>query len=283
MQGRNPTDAIRAGRSTRRLALAILAGLAVAAPAQAGTLCTIVADAADGTVLREEGDCRTRVTPASTFKIPLAVIGFEAGVLRDAHAPVHGFEPGYPDWGGPAWRAPTDPSRWMTHSVVWYSQVIARQLGAAKLAAETARLGFGNADFSGDPGRDNGLERAWIMSSLKVSPAEQVVFLRRLATRTLPVSAHALDETHRIVTVSPAGDGWRLHGKTGMAFPRMADGTFDEARAYGWYVGWAEKGGRTLVFARLDQDDGAQAVSGGLRVRAAFLEGWPALAESLGR
>ena len=195
-----------------RLVLAALAGLAAPAPLAARTLCTLVTDAANGAVLREEGDCRTRVTPASTFKIPLAVIGFEAGVLTDAHMPVFDFKPGYPDWGGPAWHAPTDPTRWLAYSVVWYSQIVAHRLGRAKLQAETARLGFGNADFSGDPGQDNGLDRAWIMSSLKVSPTEQVAFLRRLATRTLPVSAHTLDETLKIVTMSPAGDGWTLHG-----------------------------------------------------------------------
>ncbi|TXM78876.1 class D beta-lactamase [Methylobacterium sp. WL69] len=274
---------IAAIRARRPLHLAVLALLASAAPASARTLCTLVADAADGAVLREEGDCRTRVTPASTFKIPLAVIGFEAGVLGDAHTPVHAFKPGYPDWGGPAWKEPTDPTRWMTYSVVWYSQVIAHRLGRAKLEAETARLGFGNADFSGDPEKNNGLDRAWIMSSLRVSPVEQVAFLRQLATRTLPVSAHTLDETGKIVTVSPAGDGWSAHGKTGTAFPRNADGSFDEARAYGWYVGWVTKADRTLVFARLNQDDDKQSLSGGLRARAEFLDGWPALAAGLGR
>lgn len=266
-----------------RFILAAFAGLAGSTPLAARTLCTLVTDAADGTVLREEGDCRTRVTPASTFKIPLAVIGFEAGILTDAHAPVFEFKAGYPDWGGPAWHAPTDPTRWLAYSVVWYSQIVAHRLGRAKLEAETARLGFGNADFSGDPGQDNGLDRAWIMSSLKVSPAEQVAFLRRLATRTLPVSAHTLDETGKIVTVTSAGDGWTLHGKTGTALPRRADGSFDEARAYGWYVGWAQKDGRTLVFARLDQDEVKRPVSGGVRVRAEFVQGWPALARSLGR
>lgn len=269
--------------SARRLALAALAGLASTSGVTARTLCTLVTEAADGAVLREEGDCHTRVTPASTFKIPLAVIGFEAGILTDAHTPVFAFKAGYPDWGGPAWHAPTDPTRWLAYSVVWYSQIVAHRLGRAKLATETARLGFGNADFSGDPGQDNGLDRAWIMSSLRVSPAEQVAFLRRLATRTLPVSAHTLDETEKIVTVSPAGDGWTLHGKTGTAFPRRADNSFDEGRAYGWYVGWAQRNGRTLVFARLDQDDMKRTVSGGMRVRSEFLEGWPALAASLGR
>jgi beta-lactamase class D len=267
----------------RPLGLALLAGLTVTTPVVARSLCTIVVEVTDGAVLLEEGDCRTRVTPASTFKIPLAVIAFEAGLLRDAHHPVHTFKAGYPDWGGAAWHVPTDPTRWLAHSVVWYSQIVAHRLGRATLEAQTSRLGFGNADFSGDPGQDNGLDRAWIMSSLRVSPAEQIDFLRRLATRTLAVSAHTLDETRKIVPVNRTGDGWSLHGKTGTAFPRKPDGSFDEARAYGWYVGWAERDGRTLAFARLDQDETKQPVSGGMRVRAEFLETWPALARSLGQ
>jgi beta-lactamase class D len=52
------------------LALSLLAA-AVSLPAQGRTICTVVADARDGRVLVEEGNCRTRVTPASTFKIAL--------------------------------------------------------------------------------------------------------------------------------------------------------------------------------------------------------------------
>ena len=90
------------------LALPLALSLAWATPAAAKTLV-------------EEGDCTGRVTPASTFKVPLAVMGFDAGVLTDAHAPVLTIRPGEPDWLGDAWRQPTDPTRWMKYSVVWYS------------------------------------------------------------------------------------------------------------------------------------------------------------------
>ena len=77
---------------------------------------------------------------------------------------------------------------WMEYSVVWYSQRMARQLGRPVLEERTRALGFGNADFSGDPGKDNGLERAWIASSLTVSAREQALFLTGLLNRTLPLS-----------------------------------------------------------------------------------------------
>src|SRR5690606_31094243 len=134
--------------------------------ALAKSLCTIVLDARNGRTLLEEGDCDIRATPASTFKIPLAVMGFDSGFLVDAHSPELPFKKGYPDWLGDVWRQPTDPARWIRHSVVWYSQRITEQLGEAELARYTTAFGYGNADTSGDPGKDNGLERSWISSSL---------------------------------------------------------------------------------------------------------------------
>lgn len=260
----------------------VLAGLtafaACSAPsaASAKVLCTLVMDAADGTMVSQRGDCSTRVTPASTFKVPLAVMGFDSGILTDAHAPVLSFKKGYPDWGGAAWRRPTDPTRWLEYSVVWYSQVITHALGTERLKKYARAFGFGNADFSGDPGKNNGLDRAWISSSLQVSPLEQAAFLRKLVTRQLPASDEAITKTLRIVQVHSAAK-WLLHGKTGTAYPASAEGVSDEAHGYGWYVGWATKGERTLIFVRLDQDERADAIPTGLRTRASLLAAWTAM------
>lgn len=250
-------------------------------PAQSATLCTLVADAATGAVLLEQGgDCDTPTTPASTFKVPLAIMGFDAGLLADAHNPALPFVEGYADWGGGDWRRTTDPLRWMDYSVVWYSQVIARSLGHAELARYANAFGYGNADFSGDPGANNGLERSWISSSLKLTPRQQLAFMTRLVTRQLPVSQQAMETTLSIMQRREA-DGWQVVGKTGSAYPRNADGSFNRARGWGWYVGAAEKGDRTLVFVRLDQDEARHQVSGGLRARDAFLAEWPALTAPL--
>ncbi|RUT31014.1 class D beta-lactamase [Arsenicitalea aurantiaca] len=245
--------------------------------AQARMVCTVLADAATGQLLVETGDCRTQVTPASTFKIALATIGFAEGLLESADAPTRDFRPGYPDWGGAEWTRPADPARWMRHSIVWYSQLLAAELGEAKLTDWARRLGYGNADFSGDPGQNNGLERGWISSSLKISPIEQVAFLSGLVNGTLPIPAGARDRTMAIIEESTPGGGWRVWGKTGSAYPRRADGSFDRARGWGWFVGWAERDGRRLVFARLDQDEERPSRSGGLRAREHLLADWPAL------
>ena len=258
------------------LVLALL-GLMSATMARADVVCTLIVEVATGSVLREDGDCETRVTPASTFKIPLAVMGFAAGVLQDAETPVMHWQPGDPDWGGAAWVQPTGPASWMQHSVVWYSQRITRALGAGALTAYARGFGYGTADFSGDAGFDNGLERAWIASSLLVSPREQAGFLRALLLENLPVAADAMAQARGLVERQDVG-AWEIRGKTGTAYPRRADRSFDRARGWGWYVGWAERDGRVLVFVRLTQGGAPAGLSGGVATRDAFLREWPDLA-----
>lgn len=155
-----------------RIFIILIAMAFFSSSAKADTVCTLILDAASGQVLVEEGDCQSRVTPASTFKVPLAVMAYDAGILRSAHEPVLAFQAGDPDWGGAYWTRNTDPIDWMRYSVVWYSQRITQMMGEQALARYAQDFGYGNADFSGDPGFKNGLERAWIASSLQVSPVE---------------------------------------------------------------------------------------------------------------
>ena len=267
----------RAAAAAFMLALTLLSQ-----PSAARTICTVIVQPATGAALFTEGDCDLRATPASTFKVALAVMAYDAGILSDAHAPAWPYRTGYVDWGGAAWRQPTDPAAWMKHSVVWYSQQIAIRLGADQLVRYGRAFSYGNADFSGDPGQDNGLERSWIASSLEISPNEQVAFLARLVNRTLPVSRDAMDLTASIMEPRALAGGWTAHGKTGGAYPRRADGSFDRTRGWGWFVGWAERDGRRVVFARLDQDESASKGSPGLRTRDAFIADWSRLAGSIG-
>ncbi|WP_284326945.1 class D beta-lactamase [Cypionkella aquatica] len=245
-------------------------------------VCTLIIAADSGAVLREDGDCATRVTPASTFKIALAVMGYDAGFLESPSQPVLSYQPGDPKWGGANWLRDTDPTDWMRYSVVWYSQRITRALGAETLTRYGQAFGYGNADFRGDPGQDNGLERAWIASSLQISPREQAAFLRALVTDDLPANAAAQAQARSIVECS-AIEGWAVCGKTGTAYPRQSNGSFDYARGWGWFVGWADHAGDRLVFVRLTQARARSEGSPGVLARDAFLAAWPADMTELGR
>ena len=80
-----------------------------AAASDARPICTVVADAATGQMLVQQGDCATRVTPASTFKVAISLMGFDAGVLKDAHTRRSTSTPATPT--GAAHRGASRPTR----------------------------------------------------------------------------------------------------------------------------------------------------------------------------
>lgn len=252
-------------------------------PVQARTLCTLVADPDTRAVLLAKGDCETRVTPASTFKLPLAVIGFDAGILKSAHDPVLPFKEGYPDWGGAPWQRDNDPLSWMTHSTLWYSQRLTEQLGAEQFARYVTAMGYGNADLSGDAGQNNGLQRSWISSSLRISPLEQAGFMASLLKGQLPVSQDAHRLALSLVQAAGTADGWTIYGKTGSAYPRNSKGNFIYSQGWGWYLGWAEKDGKRLVLVRLNQDSENHDITAGWRARDEIIAEWPGLMAQIGR
>lgn len=258
----------------------VILGLLRFADSHAGTLCTVVADAGSERIITQEGTCERRVTPASTFKIAISLMGYDSGFLLDEHRPVLRFHKGYPGWR-PNWRMATDPSSWIRNSVVWYSQQITRHLGEDRFRQYVTAFHYGNEDVSGDPGRHNGLTHAWLGSSLQISPLEQLGFLERLIQRRLGVNARAYDMTSRITTVDAAPDGWVIHGKTGTGFPLDAAGATDEEHAYGWFVGWATKGPQSVVFVRLIQDERAESGPAGVRARNSLLRDLPAFLAKL--
>lgn len=219
---------------------------------QALSRCVLVIDAADGAQLRQDGDCATRRAPESTFKIPLALIGFETGILEGPHAPLWRYDGAFP---APARdHKDVDPVIWERDSVVWFSQALTTRLaqkdGEAALGEWVTRLDYGNQDVSGDPGQNNGLTQAWLSSSLKISPAEQTVFLRRLLHDDLPASARAMRLTRDVIPEFDAAGGWKVHGKTGSS--KIAS-TARGWLAHGWFAGWAHKDGRTVIFAVFEQ------------------------------
>ncbi len=246
----------------------------------ATVVCTVMADAASGTVLRQAGQCDQRLTPASTFKIALSLMGYDAGYLTDEHLPALPFREGYVDWL-PSWRVSTDPTAWIGNSVVWYSQRLTEWLGPERLQRYVTAFHYGNEDVSGNPGKHDGLTQAWLSSSLQITPLEQLAFLEKLVRRELPVAARAYEMTARITRAANLANGWDVHGKAGTGSPRKPDGTVDPDHEVGWFVGWANKGGRSIVFARCIEGSGQEQPRAGLRARAEFLQELPALLDSL--
>ncbi len=239
--------------------------------------CTIVADAASGKVLVRQGPCDHRFSPCSTFKLPLAVMGFDSGILEDAHHPLWKYQPHF-NAGIQRHRQDTDPTIWLKESVVWYSQELTRKLGAERFKSYVTAFGYGNEDVSGNPGKKDGLTHAWLTSSLQISPDEQVAFIERFLDRKLGVSSRAYAMTEASMPQFAAEGGWTVMGKTGSGWRQHASGAPDKDQPLGWFVGWAEKASRRIVFARLESKHGMKVMQAGSSTRDSLLKDLATLA-----
>jgi beta-lactamase class D len=139
--------------------------------------------------------CRTRVTPASTFKVPHALAALDAGVVR---GPDEQFAyDGRGQWPDSAKRDHTLASA-MRNSVLWYFQRLAQLLGVDREQAYLRRLDYGNRDSS------SGLTTFWIGGSLQITPEEQQSFWVNLYENKLPVAPAAVRAVKEML-VQPAG------------------------------------------------------------------------------
>lgn len=256
-----------------RILLAIFTVLAFAGAARAETACLLIADVQSGDLVHQEGTgCDDGIGPASSFKFTLALMGYDAGILTGANTPAWPYKASYS-----AVRAidkgTTDPARWMRVSVLWYSRVLVEKLGADRFAQYVAAFDYGNADVSGDPGAGNGMTHAWLNTSLLISPAEQLRFVRRFVLGDLPVSADAIARTAAITPAFDPGGGWTIRGKTGTGYIREASGKIGK-RQYGWFIGWATDGTRTYAFSMLSKNTKPGGSALGPRTRDDLVARW---------
>ncbi len=178
--------------------------------------------------------CKERFPAASTFKIPLAVMAFDTGVLKNETSPEF-------KWKGeetpiPAWNKNHNPTSWMRDSVVWISQEITPKIGMERIKKYLSEFEYGNQDMSA------GLKYSWLtpapfirepmQNSLKISGHEQVKFLKKMWRGELKASSVSQNTTKYILSPDVSSRGNTLMGKTGSGF-------YDENHdmRIGWYVG----------------------------------------------
>lgn len=260
----------------QRTAFLVAAALMMPLAIHAERTCTLLVDASSGATLRREGTvCDERTTPASSFKVALSVMGYDAGILVDGHRPTWPYKDEYKTWND-SWKHTTDPTSWLSESVVWFSQVLTRKLGLRRFQRYVDAFQYGNRDLTGHPGRNDGLTSAWLSSSLRIAPTEQATFIRKLLNRELPVSRAAIDRTMAIMPVFPLAGGSTAVGKTGSGYQLDSAGAIDANLQLGWFVGWVRRANRpAVVFVRLIEDDAPVDKRAGLRARDDLLAELP--------
>jgi beta-lactamase class D len=166
-------------------------------------------------------------------------------------------------------------------SVVWYSQELTRSLGMPRFRAYVDSFGYGNRDLTGD-GKGNGLVQAWLSSSLKVTPRQQLEFLTKVRGHRLGFATRAYALLDSVMPRTPGPEGWTVAGKTGSGAPKDSAGKTIPGRSVGWYVGWLERGGKApLLFVHRELDLAPPGSFGGPSARQSFLAELPRRLQAL--
>jgi beta-lactamase class D len=215
-----------------------------------GSSCFLLHEIGVGEIVRAPADaCRTRVSPASTFKVPHALAALDAGVIDgpEARIPYDGRA-----LTVPSWRRDHTLRTAMRDSVVWYFQTLAERLGETREREYLQRLDYGNKDSS------SGLTTFWLGGSLVISPEEQVRFWQDLYADALPVVKHHLATVREILAQArgqvvnangahPFGE-WAPDAVVSAKTGSVTDRTGVEVR---WLVGHVARGKRSWIFASL--------------------------------
>jgi beta-lactamase class D len=178
--------------------------------------------------------CGEGFTPASTFKIPMSLLALERGAVKDVDVVL--------PWDGQnrmieSWNKDHSMRTAYAASAVWFYQEMARRVGEDAVLRSLVDFHYGNEIAGGR------FDEFWLKGELKISPDQQVDFLRRMRDGELPVSKTTLDATLEIMELAK-DDHTVLRAKTGWAAPEVGQDV-------GWFVGMLETDGKPVYFAIL--------------------------------
>jgi beta-lactamase class D len=173
-----------------------------------------------------------RYIPASTFKIVNSLIGLAVGTVKDVDDPLPYTGPDDPFIA--QWKHDMGLRKAIKLSNVPIYQELARRIGLRRIQQQINLLHYGNENIG------HKVDRFWLDGPLEISSIEQVEFLTKLATKSLPYPDHIQQSVHEILLIEK-GKNWKMYGKTGW---QNAPG-----KGVGWFVGWLEKSDKLYVFA----------------------------------
>jgi beta-lactamase class D len=189
--------------------------------------------------------CHQRISPNSTFKIAISLMAFNQGLINQDTI----FK-----WDGKKGVVPEHdkdqtPNSWIKYSALWVSQQLTPQLGDSRIKHYLAGFDYGNQNFSGDPGKNNGITHAWISSSLKISAQEQLDFLKAMLSNELPISQEAAVNTKKNMYLGKLDSGADYYGKTGSGRHGRNERVTNSSKLRdGWFVGFVESGNQQYIF-----------------------------------
>ena len=172
----------------------------------------------------------TMLIPASTFKIPNSLIGLETGVVKDE---LTEFKWNGTTYQNQAWNKDQNLREAFQNSTVWYFQELARKIGEKHMKKFLAQFNYGNQSTGG------GIDKFWLSGDLRISPLQQLEFLKGLWNEELKVSKKTTKTMKKVFVAEKKGES-TLYAKTGWGFNDGSD--------IGWYMGVVENKKSTYLF-----------------------------------
>ncbi|MDI1353062.1 MAG: penicillin-binding transpeptidase domain-containing protein [bacterium] len=190
-------------------------------------------------------NCNQQIAANSTFKIPLSLMAFNERIINpNSLFKWHGEQGVLPEH-----ERDQTPYSWLKYSVVWVSQQLTPKIGEKRIKYYLADFKYGNQDFRGDPGQKNGLTHAWLASSLKISPMEQLYFLNAMLKHKLSVSDDAIKFTEANMYLDKLPNGAKLYGKTGSGRHGRNERMKNPSTLRdGWFVGFIKQNKQSYIY-----------------------------------
>jgi beta-lactamase class D len=181
----------------------------------------------------------TAFPPSSTYKIPNSLIALETGVIKNDVAILtwDGIERGLlPNSPIEVWNQDLNLRLAFKYSAIWFYQVLARKIGHQRMQDFVSRIQYGNQNI----GTAEDIDKFWLEGKLRITPKQQIDFLRRLYQNDLPFSQKTIDLVKDIAIVEETPD-YVIRGKTGWEVSVTPN--------IGWYVGYLEQNDNVYFFA----------------------------------
>ena len=195
--------------------------------------CFVLFNQADNEFVRYNSSlCDSGYIPASTFKIPNALIALEKGVVKDTNQIIKwdGHE-----WPNTSWNQDQTLKTAMKYSCVWVYSKFAEQIGINTYYRYIKEFDYGNKILTGQP------TRFWLAGLLRISANQQIEFLTKFYNYNLPISRQSIDIVKNILVLEKT-DSYKLSGKTG-------GGMLNDKEYIMWLVGYLEKDNKTFYYA----------------------------------
>lgn len=195
---------------------------------------TMIIKSEDGniTYVYNKQRANTELTPGSTFKIPNSIIALEENIIKDQYEVIK--------WDGKkrflkVWDQDHNLKLAFKHSCVWFYQRLAKKIGKEKYLEYFKKLSYGNQLLGAD------VTKFWLIDGgeLRITPYQQLNFLRSIYHKQLPISARTYNILRNIMLEESTTD-YQLYSKTGLAK--------DHQKKHGWYVGYIVSKGKTWFF-----------------------------------